>query len=113
MYVLLNTLLIVTILLFASQYAFGLTCYSCADCGDPFDVTSASNITVNGTNLYCKKTQGASIIDRNITDICEPFTVGGNGVQCCQTDFCNGVTHIFSSNSLIFIFLIGSISKFI
>ena len=40
--------------LVASQYAFGLTCYSCEDCGDPFDVASASNITVNGTNLYCK-----------------------------------------------------------
>ncbi|UJR32359.1 hypothetical protein I4U23_019822 [Adineta vaga] len=96
-----------------SGYTNSLVCYSCSDCSDPFDPSGIDQISVNTSDLYCKKTKGATIIDRNITDTCSPFTVGGNGVHCCQTDLCNGSNQILSINPLIIVLIIGFITTLI
>ncbi|CAF0925772.1 unnamed protein product [Adineta steineri] len=110
-----SILFTVLILLLSCGYVMNLICYSCNGCNDPFKSTGIAQInsTMNGSQFYCMKTKGAGIVDRNITDNCQPFTAVGNGVHCCQTDLCNGSNQILSINSLSIVLIIGIIGKLI
>ncbi|CAF0748062.1 unnamed protein product [Adineta ricciae] len=93
--------------------ADSITCFQCTDCPEPFIETYPYVTLANNTNFLAKCTKtimkmadGRRLVSKGTVFFCPTQAAAADAeIYCCNTDFCNGSSHINLSITIMFLFL--------